>query len=148
MWWIFWLAALVLFLIVEGLTVGLVSLWFAVGALAALLLSLAVESVWVQTAAFLAVSALCLAGVRPLLRRWMAPGARAATNADRLIGQEAVVTETIDDLAGKGAVQVEGQTWTARSGGAPIPRGAVVKILRIEGVKLYVAPDVPVSRPN
>ena len=136
---VFWLVILVIFVVVEALTVGLVSIWFAAGALAALLVSLAVENVWVQIVVFLAVSAMCLGAMRPLLRSYLGPARRQATNADRLIGAEGIVTEAIDNVAASGAVQVKGQTWTARSaGGEAIPPEARVRVLRIEGVKLFV----------
>lgn len=137
---IIWLILVVVFLVLEGLTVSMVSIWFALGALAATLLALAVDNIWVQIAVFLAVSAVCLAALRPLSRKWLT-GRKQPTNADRVIGAEGLVCEAIDNLAGTGAVQVFGQTWTARSeGGAAIPKGSKVTILRIEGVKLLVRP--------
>lgn len=141
---IIWLILMVVFLVVEGLTVSMVSIWFALGALAATLLALAVDNIWVQIAVFLAVSAVCLAALRPLSRKWLT-GRKQPTNADRVIGAECLVCEAIDNLAGTGAVQVCGQTWTARSAdGSPIAVGSRVQILRIEGVKLFVQPaDVP-----
>jgi membrane protein implicated in regulation of membrane protease activity len=93
---------------------------------------------WLQIAVFVVVSALCLLAVRPLAKKYLAPGIQP-TNADRIIGQEALVTEDIDDLQGKGAVTIGGVTWTARSGTDQIiPAGAKVKVLRIEGVKVFV----------
>lgn len=137
---VIWLILMVVFLIVEGLTVSMVSIWFALGALAATLTALAVDNLWVQIAVFLAVSAVCLAALRPLSRKWLT-GRKQPTNADRVIGAEGLVCQAIDNLAGAGAVQVFGQTWTARSeDGSPIPAGSRVKILRIEGVKLFVQP--------
>lgn len=135
-----WLALLVVFGLAEAATVGLVSIWFAAGALAALLSTFFTDSVWVQTAVFLVVSAAALAGVRPLARKYLTPR-QVATNADRVIGREAVVTEEIDNLRGCGAVSVGGVVWTARSdSGDIIPAGETVQALRIEGVKLFVAP--------
>ena len=137
---VIWLIVMVLFLVVEGITVGLVSLWFALGALAALLVSLAVDNVWVQIAVFLVVSAAALAALRPMSRRLLA-GRKQPTNADRVIGAEGRVTQAVDNLAGAGAVQVLGQEWTARSaGGEPIPAGETVTVVRIEGVKRLVEP--------
>lgn len=146
---IIWLILMVVFLVVEGLTVSMVSIWFALGALAATLLALAVDNIWVQIAVFLAVSAVCLAALRPLSRKWLT-GRKQPTNADRVIGAEGLVCEAIDNLAGTGAVQVCGQTWTARSAdGSPIAVGSRVQILRIEGVKLFVQPaDVPAETAN
>lgn len=137
-----WLAAIILFAIVEAVTVtALVSIWFSVGALAALIVSFFTSSFWVQFFVFLAVSALAFALVRPLARRYFTPKTER-TNADALIGQEAVVTQTIDNLAGTGQVSLKGRTWTARSDdNAPLTPGTRVTVLRIEGVKVIVSAD-------
>ena len=122
-----WLVLLLLFAVGEAATVGLTSIWFAAGALAALIAALLGWALWIQIALFLIVSLLCLAAVRPLAKK------------HRIIGLEAPVTEDIDNLRGKGAVTVNGLTWSARSqDDAPIPAGTLVKILRIEGVKVFV----------
>lgn len=140
-----WLIALVVFLIVEALTVGLVSIWFAAGSLAALLVSLAVDNVWLQFAAFLVVSAICLMALRPLSRKYLKKDYQP-TNADRAVGAIGVVTETIDNLSATGAVQLEGKVWTARSAdGSIIPSDAKVRVERIEGVKLLVRSVQPVA---
>ena len=147
-WSIVWFAGTVVFVAVEAATAGLVSIWFAAGALCAMLTALATDNFWTQMAVFLAVSALCLAALRPLCQRMLGRRGRQPTNADQVIGMEAVVTQAVDNLAAQGAVQVKGMTWTARSeDGAPIPAGERVKVLRIEGVKLFVAPvQVPAAK--
>ena len=133
-----WLGAAVLFGVVEALTAGLVSIWFVAGAAAALIGALLGAGTGVQVALFLAVSAAALAATRPLVRRFTKDGT-VATNADRALGETAKVTEAIDNAASTGAVYVDGKTWTARSAdGSVIPEGAVVEILRMEGVKLFV----------
>ena len=135
-----WLAALIVLLLVEAATVALVSLWFALGALAALLTSFWVENLWVQFGVFLTVSLVSLLMIRPLTRRFVTPR-QVATNADRAVGQEGVVTQTIDNLKARGQVSVQGTVWTARAqDDTAIPAGTQVKILRIEGVKLIVSP--------
>ena len=146
---LFWLAALVLFGLAEAVTVGLTSIWFAAGALAALLATALNASVLIQIVVFLAVSFVALLLVRPLAQLSIID-LHVATNADRVIGQEGVVTEAIDNLSARGQVNVSGALWTARSqGDAPIPKGAVVRVLRIEGVKLYVVPaGSPASVPG
>lgn len=135
-----WLALLIVFGLVEAATVGLVSIWFAAGSLAALLSTFFTDNIWTQIAIFLAVSAATLAVVRPLAHKFLTPK-QVATNADRVIGRNAVVVEEIDNLKGCGAVSVGGITWTARSdSGEIIPAGETVKALRIEGVTLFVTP--------
>ena len=137
MLWI-WLAAAVVFGAVEAATAGLVSSWFVAGAVAAFLGALADLSVLVQLCLFVAVSALALVLTRPLVRK-VAAGKAVATNADRVLGQEAKVTETIDNANAAGAVYADGKTWSARSlDGSVIPAGEMVRIQKIEGVKLFV----------
>ena len=102
-----WLIALIALLVLEAATVGLVSLWFAAGALCALLTSFFVDNIWVQFAVFLVVSFVCLIAIRPLARRYVNPR-RVATNADRVIGAEGVVTQAIDNLRAQGQVSVSG----------------------------------------
>ena len=135
-----WLAAFIVLVLVEAATVGLVSLWFALGALAALLTSFWVNSIWVQLGVFLAVSLVTLLVIRPLARRYITPR-QVATNADRAVGAEGIVTQAIDNLKASGQVSVQGSVWTARAqGDVFIPAGTTVKVLRIEGVKLIVSP--------
>ena len=136
-----WLAALIVFALIEGAVASnLVSIWFAAGSLAALIVSLFSDFLPAQIAVFLVVSVICLALVRPVASRWLNPRSQP-TNADRLIGQTALVTEAIDNLAAQGQVTVSGQVWSARSDGEEqIPAGARVTVLRIEGVKLIVRP--------
>ena len=137
---ILWLVLLIVFSAAEAVTVGLTSIWFAAGALVALIAALLGWPLWVQLTLFLAVSLLCLLAVRPLARRHLNSRAEP-TNADRVIGAEAQVTEDIDNIHGKGAVIIRGMTWSARSeGGGPIAAGAMVRVLRIEGVKVFVEP--------
>ena len=88
-----WLIALVVFCVLEAATVGLVSIWFAAGALIALFASFFTGNIWIQFAVFLAVSFLCLLAVRPMARKYITPR-RQATNADRVIGAEGMVLET------------------------------------------------------
>lgn len=139
-WPVFWLVALIVFGIVEGATAGLASIWFAVGALAALVSALLGAPLWVQIVLFLAVSLATLLMVRPVAQKYLNPK-KEATNADRVIGAEGIVTQTIDNVKGGGQVNIAGQTWTARADDhSVIPEGTLVFILRIEGVKVYVTP--------
>ncbi len=138
---ILWLIALIVFALAEAATpTALVTIWFAIGSLVSLILSFFVQNLGVQLVVFLVVSCLCFALVRPLARKYFTPKT-TATNADALIGQEALVTEAIDNLSGKGQVKLRGTVWSARSeDDAPIESDAKVTILRIEGVKLIVRP--------
>ena len=133
-----WLIALVVLVVGEGITVGLTFIWFAVGALGGLIAAVLGAPIWVQIVVFLVLSGLSLALIRPFAARFLRTS-RTATNADRVIGQTAVVTQTIDNVEGKGQVNVSGQIWSARSEhDVVIPSGAEVRVLRIEGVKLFV----------
>lgn len=135
---IFWLAAFIVFAIGEAVTVGLVSVWFAVGALAGLFAAALGAGLWLQIAVFLGVSALALALFKPLSGKFLKPKL-SATNADRVIGASALVTETIDNTQALGQVKVKGQVWSARSEqDIVIPAGRNVRVLRIEGVKVIV----------
>ena len=136
---IFWIAALILFVVVEAVTVGLASIWFAIGALAALICALLHGPVWLQVVWFLAVSLATLILTRPMVKKYM-KGKVVPTNADRNIGRTAAVTERIDNLAGTGAVKIDGVTWTARSAdeNQTIEAGAMVTVREIRGVKLVV----------
>ena len=133
-----WLVAMLLFGVAEAVTVGLVSIWFAAGAMVAMVVSAMDGPIWLQVLLFLAVSVVMLALLRPFVKKVSRPD-RAKTNADRHIGQQAVVTEEINNLMETGAVKLDGVTWSARSeDGENIPVGTVIQVRRIAGVKVYV----------
>lgn len=138
---VFWLIAVVVLLIVEAVVPGLVSIWFALGALVALLSSLLHAPLWLQIVWFLLVSIAALILTRPLAAKYVNSRTQP-TNADMLVGKECVVTEDIDNLLGTGAVTVAGKVWTARTpqGEMHLTKGEKARILRIEGVKLIVEP--------
>ena len=144
----FWLIAIALLLLVEFATAALTTIWFAGGSLLSLLCAVAGGPVWMQVVLFLAGSAVLLLLTRPMAVRMLHKGT-VATNADSLIGQEAVVTAKIDNLQSTGTVQINGQEWTARSVNPEhvIEKGEVVMVRAIEGVKLIVGKriDKPVS---
>ena len=135
----FWVVALVVFLIVEAVTAGLVSIWFVFGSLVALICAALGAAVWLQIFWFVIVSVATLVLTRPLVKRYV-DSRSVATNADRNIGRTAVVTERIDNLAATGAVQLAGVVWTARStdDAVAIETGERVTVRAIEGVKLIV----------
>ena len=137
---IIWLVLMVIFLVLEAVTVVTVSLWFAVGALVALLVSLIGLELWVQIVLFFIVSAVLLACLRPMVQRHFNPKL-SRTNVDALIGSKGYVTADIDNISAAGQVKLGSMEWTARSAnGLPIPAGTLVKVAYIEGVKAYVLP--------
>lgn len=139
----FWIIAIVVFLVIEAVTVGIVSVWFAIGALFAMVTAMLGANLWVQITVFLVVSAIALYFTRPLVKKFVNNKVEP-TNADMLIGKECRVVETIDNLSGTGAVYVDGKTWTARTVDEEIiPEGQLVKAERIEGVKLIVSKIAP-----
>lgn len=137
---IIWLVLMVVFLVVEASTVTMVSLWFAAGALAALVISLLGGAVWLQVVFFIVVSGILLALLRPLVRKYITPGV-TKTNVDAVIGSAGYVTANIDNLSASGQVKLGTMVWTARStSGEPIPAGTLVRVDKIEGVKAFVSP--------
>ena len=137
-----WLGLVILFLIVEAACpIHLVSLWFAAGSLAALAVFYLHGPLWLQITAFLLVSCALLAALWPLTRKFLNPG-HTATNVDSVIGSTGLVTAAIDNVTAAGQVKLNGMEWTARSStGKPIPVGSVVKVEKVEGVKLFVTPE-------
>lgn len=141
-WWIIWLAVFIVMAVIEAATTALATVWFALGALVAMIMDLCGAPLSLQIIVMAAVSAVtfvvCMIWIRPKLdSRRKAYVQR--TNADRVIGMEGVVTVPIDPVEGKGQVKVEGQIWSAKSD-SPIEEGKTVKIRDIEGVKLVVDP--------
>lgn len=135
-----WIIALVVFLALEAFTAGLTSIWFAAGALAALVTALLHGPVWLQVVWFVVVSVLALIFTRPLAKKYV-NNRSVATNADRSIGKTAVTIERIDNVAGTGAVKLDGVEWTARSlGEETIEAGRTVRVCEIRGVRLFVEP--------
>lgn len=137
---LFWSAAIVIFLIVEGLTVGLTAIWFALGSAAALISSLFGAPLWLQIIWFVIISGVTVYFTRPLAKKYI--NSRAIpTNADMVIGAEGIVTENIDNLEGTGLVSVSGKLWTARSASdRTFGVGEHVQVASIQGVKLIVEP--------
>ena len=137
---IFWIVLLVVLIIVEAVTAQLVTIWFAAGAAAALVAERCGLEQWLQWRIFIAVSVIALIATRPLVRK-ATKSKIEPTNADRCIGKTAVVTEDINNIEGKGQVQVNGITWTARSAdGTVFKKDERVTVEKIDGVKLIVRP--------
>ena len=135
---IFWLIVVVVMAVIEIITLGLRTIWFAGGALASFAASLLGANLLVQSILFVTVSVVLLAVTRPLAVEFFNKG-RTKTNAESLIGKTAVVQQEIDNLKAAGMVTVDGQEWSARSkDDSVIPAETRVEILEISGVKLLV----------
>lgn len=141
-----WLSMMVVFLAVEAATMPLISLWFAAGAMAALVVTLLGGGTGLQWATFLLVSVISLAALRPLVRRHLKPGI-TDTNIDSIIGSVGIVTAPVDNVTASGQVKLGAMVWTARStSGEPIAEGTRIKVDRIEGVKVFVSPtEIPAN---
>ena len=135
-----WLSLVIGFLVVEGITVGLVSIWFSIGALGALIVAALGGETWLQITVFAVVSAAMLLALRPISQKLLRPKI-VKTNVDGVIGSVGLVTEDVDNLEGKGQVKLGGMYWSARSeSGESIPVGTQIEVYRVEGVKVFVAP--------
>ena len=134
-----WLAFVILFVIAECMTVGLVSIWFAGGSLIAMFLAMAGAGLGLQMAAFVVISAGLLFATRPLAKKYI-NNKKEKTNYKSVIGEIAKVTETIDNYSQTGAAFADGKEWTARStnDAVVIEKDTLVKVIAIEGVKLIV----------
>lgn len=137
---IIWLILLIAFVMAEAATVSVVSLWFAAGALAALIAAMLGAQLWLQVVLFAVVSAVLLVALRPWIKKFFTPKL-TRTNVDAVIGKEALVTVAIDNIQATGQIKLGGVEWTARStDGAPIAVGTRVRVDKIEGVKVFVTP--------
>ncbi len=138
---IIWLGLLIAFLVVEAVcAIHLVSVWFAVGSLAALVVYMLGAELWLQVTVFAVVSAALLVALWPLTKKYITPKI-TATNIDSVIGSTGRVTASIDNVDAAGQVKLNGMEWTARStSGEPIAAGTLVRVDRIEGVKVFVSP--------
>ena len=137
-----WLVLLILFLVAEGATAAVTTIWFAAGALFSMIAALLKAQVWLQIVIFVVVSVCCLLALRPLLKKYITPK-KVRTNVDAIVGSEGVVMERIDNLAGTGKVKLGGMEWSARAENKEcIEAGTVVLVERIEGVKVFVTPVV------
>lgn len=141
-----WLGAMILFLIIEVLTVGLATIWFAAGALAALIASALGMGILGQFLIFFIVSILLLVFTRPLAVRYINPH-RVPTNYEDAIGKTVQITERVDNLHGCGTALLNGQEWTARSqkDDVVLEKDTLAKVLSVAGVKLIVVPAAPES---
>lgn len=138
----FWLMAFIILVVMEFLTMGLTTIWFAIGALTAFFASLFGASFWIQIILFLVVSLVVLVIYRPLAVKYV-NSRRTKTNVDDLVGKEAKVTEKIDNLNQTGRVVLNGMDWSARTTiGGTIDVDTIVKVVEVQGVKLIVEPVI------
>ena len=138
---IIWTGLLLAFIIVEAACpLHLVSVWFAVGSLAALIACMLGGALWLQIALFVVVSGGLLAALWPLTKKYLTPKL-ISTNIDSVIGAVGLVTTAIDNIEAHGQVKLGSMEWTARStSGQPIEAGTRIRVDRIEGVKVFVSP--------
>ncbi len=136
---IVWLGIVIVLIIIEIATLGLTTIWFAGGALAACIAALLQADLMIQVLLFLAVSVLLLLFTRPVAARYLNRN-RTKTNVEGLIGTQGVVLETVDNLKGQGMIRLNGLEWTARTeeDGEILARDTVVEVVRIDGVKAIV----------
>lgn len=133
-----WLIAVIVFVILEAVSYQIISIWFAIGAVGAMVCAFLGTSFTVQAVVFLVISVICICFTRPIFKK-MLGNKIIKTNIDAVIGTEALVTEDIDNISATGQAKVDGKLWTARSAdGDVIKSGSTVTVERIEGVKLIV----------
>lgn len=144
---IFWLVLLIVAIVAEVMTMGLTTIWFAGGALVAILAAVLHAPIWLQIVLFFLVSLLLLAFTRPVAVKYFNKD-RVRTNVESMVGRQAVVTGEIDNIQGIGQVTLSGQEWSARSTDdrVRIPIGSVVDVVSVSGVKLIVKVDEQMQR--
>ena len=137
----YWLGAAVILIVIEIITMGLTTIWFAGGALTGAVMAAFSLPLWSQILAFALVSVILLILTRPWALKYL-NSRTVRTNVDSLIGQTALVTQDVDNLNAKGQVKVKGQIWTARSisDDVKLHEGQKVMIESISGVKVIVKP--------
>ena len=136
---IFWLVAMVIFIAAEAMTVSLVSIWFAVGALGAIIVALTGGGLTFQVTVFLVLAVALLLSLRGIVRKHFNPRI-SKTNVDSVIGATGVVITPVNNIAALGQVQINGMEWSARSSdNSHIAVGTLVKVDKIEGVKVFVS---------
>lgn len=136
---ILWLVLFVVFLMVEASTVAVISLWFAIGSLTAMVASFFGAEFWLQAVLFFAVSLVLLCALRPLTKKYFNPKI-TRTNVDAVVGTTGRVVETVRNDLTQGRVKLGGMEWSARSSsGEILEEGTLIKVDRVEGVKVFVS---------
>ena len=138
----FWLALTVVAIAAEAATSELVAIWFMPASLVAMILAVLNVPLWIQIVVFIVLVAAFLIFSKRFLRKYLKKSSEANTNTDALIGQTAIVTERIDNLAQCGAVKVNGLEWSARAvaDDVTVEKETLVVIRQISGVKLICEP--------
>lgn len=132
-----WLLAVIAFIILEAVTYQMLSIWFVIGAIGALIATLLGAGFWVQMAVFLALSVILLIAFRPIAIKKLKPEFK--TNADAVIGKKVIITKEVDNVNGTGEAKLDGMVWTVRTeSGKTLGVGDVAEVKKIEGVKLIV----------
>lgn len=133
-----WLVIFLVLLVIEIFTLGLTTIWFAIGAVAAFIAALAGAGIIVQVVLFFAVSIITLIATRPIAVRYFSKNTEK-TNVEGIIGRSAVITQRIPDKDTTGKASLDGELWTARSlEEESLEEGELVEIAAVEGVKLIV----------
>lgn len=133
-----WLIVFLVLLVIEIFTLGLTTVWFAIGAVAAFISTLAGANVIVQMVLFLAVSIITLIATRPIAVKYFSKGIEK-TNIEGIIGKNVVITQRIPDVNTTGKASLNGEIWIARSlENEPLEEGELAEIIAVEGVKLIV----------
>lgn len=127
-----------IFLVLELITVALISIWFFVGSMAAMFLAWFHFPFWLQVLAFVIVSSLTILLMLPAIKKRMG---KEKTNLDSIIGQQGLVTEEINNLTNHGRVFVDGKSWAAKSAnGKTISPNEIVEVVALQGVHIIVEP--------
>ena len=139
--WQFWLVLAGIFLIAEIITMGFLVFWFAVGSLAAMVVSFFTNSILIQAIVFLVISTILLFATKPLVNKIMPKESFVKTNSYSIEGKVGKVTIDIEPIEGKGQIKVSGEAWSAKSADDTyIPKDTEVVVEKIEGVKAIVKP--------
>lgn len=143
---IIWAALIIVFGVLEAATAQLVSIWFVIGAIAALVATLFDASITVQVIVFIVVTILALIATRPIVKKFV-HAKKQPTNADRVLNQTGIVIEEINNIKATGQVKVDGKVWSAKSAdGSIIPVNEQITIKEISGVKLIVEKETVSTR--
>ncbi len=136
---IIWLIVAIVLAIIELSTMGLVTIWFAIGAICAMIFALLGANIWVQLIGFIIVSIVILVAARPLAEKYVNSKVKK-TNIDAVVGRRLVAKTDIDNLHGFGKVDMDGSTWLAQSSSDEIVinAGQEVVVVQVKGAKLIV----------